>query len=662
MQADDCSDRYASYLCTKIIKFFNLKNDELDVNYIKSVLNCKSYSLYSSIHLINESFFENNKNIKYSRSRVEKFTQELVDSRTKFFASVDENQSNDTITDKQSFNNFIGKTICDYFENVFEGKNDITESKKVSVNKNVNVDISKNANTNKNVNVDINTYKNNTSKKEVRCVVQHKDKAKSAEAELKESTCVKSKKKENHSEEEQIQKKKDVLKKNSNEENCNKLVKVGITCEASGEDKIVETNSTSVENVRTNELIGGLKNKRVDEEFKGNTKNDANKIGNFEFIKNVELNTLKSCSNSNDNNNNNNNNTGNNNGKSNSNHNSNNSGNNNGRGKKREDDYFYIFKIKENSYSLRTVIDFIQEENTKSDEGVNQKNNKKEKKKSKTICTCNGQNHKIYANCLICGKIYCTKIKYKICIFCENQLYESSVINNIFIPTECVDSSPKKTLMAIKNADAFFHKFYFDSGNSYLKEAFNLRDKMLSNSHNEEQTKIIDDSIDWFEDDIKNEFNNYEIHFSCYDDEVKNEIIDKYTEIFGKRFSDINIDIDFVNMKIKENKDYLNIKEFNEYLNEKEKEYRSKVECKKVLAINRNNVSNYLSKKQRENCTYINDLRILFLKENIITGDMPLNKDNGKGGNKNERRKDDKKGKKYKYNVLSVSEEDEDAI
>ncbi|SBS99179.1 conserved Plasmodium protein, unknown function, partial [Plasmodium malariae] len=362
------------------------------------------------------------------------------------------------------------------------------------------------------------------------------------------------------------------------------------------------------------------------------------------------------------NNNNNNNNTGNNNGKSNSNHNSNNSGNNNGRGKKREDDYFYIFKIKENSYSLRTVIDFIQEENTKSDEGVNQKNNKKEKKKSKTICTCNGQNHKIYANCLICGKIYCTKIKYKICIFCENQLYESSVINNIFIPTECVDSSPKKTLMAIKNADAFFHKFYFDSGNSYLKEAFNLRDKMLSNSHNEEQTKIIDDSIDWFEDDIKNEFNNYEIHFSCYDDEVKNEIIDKYTEIFGKRFSDINIDIDFVNMKIKENKDYLNIKEFNEYLNEKEKEYRSKVECKKVLAINRNNVSNYLSKKQRENCTYINDLRILFLKENIITGDMPLNKDNGKGGNKNERRKDDKKGKKYKYNVLSVSEEDEDAI
>lgn len=67
--------------------------------------------------------------------------------------------------------------------------------------------------------------------------------------------------------------------------------------------------------------------------------------------------------------------------------------------------------------------------------------------------------------------------------------------------------------------------------------AINMRNKMLKNSVNEENTKIIDDSIDWFENDIKHTLNIHDINFSCYDDDTKNEIVNKYYDIFKKKIS-----------------------------------------------------------------------------------------------------------------------------
>ncbi|EWC86734.1 hypothetical protein PFNF54_04476 [Plasmodium falciparum NF54] len=187
---------------------------------------------------------------------------------------------------------------------------------------------------------------------------------------------------------------------------------------------------------------------------------------------------------------------------------------------------------------------------------------------------------------------------------------------------------------------------------------FELRDKMLKNSINEEQTRVIDDSIDWFEDDIKNEFNNQSIHFSHYDDEIKNEIINKYHEIFGKRFNEINIDIDLVNMKITENKDFLKIKEFNDYLNEKQKEYQTYLEHKKQQDINFNNARNYLSAKEKKNLTYINDLKKIFFKENAVKNDTKLN--NVAQSYKCDKPTNYKSNKKYKCNVISIADEEQE--
>ncbi|GAB67687.1 hypothetical protein PCYB_122540, partial [Plasmodium cynomolgi strain B] len=275
----------------------------------------------------------------------------------------------------------------------------------------------------------------------------------------------------------------------------------------------------------------------------------------------------------------------------------------------------------------------------------------------------------IYANCLICGKIYCTKIKYRQCLFCENPLYDSSLINKLFTPTEDSENTHKKILATMKNSNPFLYKNYFDPSNAFLKKAFNLRDKMLKNSANEEHTKIIDDSIDWFEDDIKKEFNNPDVHFSNYDDEIKNEIIDKYYEIFGKKYGEINIDIDLVNMKITENKDHVKIQQFNDYLNERENDYRNELALKKANDINASNVHSYLASKERKNLNYIKDLRKLFFRDTSRKGDIP-----GGGASTDaivadsivpptERQKKTivqmkKASKKYKCHVLGESDEE----
>ncbi|EWC86735.1 hypothetical protein PFNF54_04477 [Plasmodium falciparum NF54] len=129
--------KYANFLRSKIVKYFNLKNDELDINYIISILNCKSYDLYDSIFLLNESFYEQNKNTKCSSlSNVKKFTQDLVNSKKKFFSSSDANLDSPDKNFLLSNSNDI-KTVGTCFQDIFE--NDKT------------------------INLAVNTYQNNIS-------------------------------------------------------------------------------------------------------------------------------------------------------------------------------------------------------------------------------------------------------------------------------------------------------------------------------------------------------------------------------------------------------------------------------------------------------------------------------------------------------------------
>ncbi|ETW34683.1 hypothetical protein PFTANZ_04587 [Plasmodium falciparum Tanzania (2000708)] len=575
--------KYANFLRSKIVKYFNLKNDELDINYIISILNCKSYDLYDSIFLLNESFYEQNKNTKCSSlSNVKKFTQDLVNSKKKFFSSSDANLDSPDKNFLLSNSNDI-KTVGTCFQDIFE--NDKT------------------------INLAVNTYQNNISSH----IKKNEIKPNEHFTNDFKQVLLESKRKNNNG------KNKKIFDDNNKHINKN------------------EYNDEVKNNIFQNDIIKQqnnlIKNHFINEHF-------INDHSMLDIEKtNEQLKLEKDIKNQ----------------KNQKNQNSEQKSNDN----KREDNYFSFFNAKENNYSLKEAINFIENENNVVKYN-NEQNVKEKKKKNLQICICNGQNHKIYANCLYCGKIYCTKIKYKNCIFCENQLYKSHIINNLFFqsPQNNNNNNTKKLISSVKSSNNFLYKYYFNTNNSYLKKAFELRDKMLKNSINEEQTRVIDDSIDWFEDDIKNEFNNQSIHFSHYDDEIKNEIINKYHEIFGKRFNEINIDIDLVNMKITENKDFLKIKEFNDYLNEKEKEYQTYLEHKKQQDINFNNARNYLSAKEKKNLTYINDLKKIFFKENAVKNDTKLN--NVAQSYKCDKPTNYKSNKKYKCNVISIADEEQE--
>ncbi|CRH01713.1 conserved Plasmodium protein, unknown function [Plasmodium relictum] len=567
------NERYANYLRNKIVKYFNLKNDELEINYVKSILNSKSYDLFDSLFLLNQAFYEKNKNLKYSLIDVKKFTYDLINNKKKFIFS---DKISDSNINKVNCNNNTNKSINSYFENIFK-------SDKISIpNNKKEYDINYEDNF---INPKLKEGKLRTNKNKENEIIKHKENNNNIVDNKKYDDLIENKNK-------QIEENKNAIKQSNPNEKISKSIFLK-------EKELIDLKSKDLNIVKTNKLSD---------------------------IKKNELPNLK----------------------------------NNEVEEKKEKDYFSFLNINENDYSLKTVIDLIENDSIKSDENNNQKmKNKKQKKKSIQICLCNGQNHKIYANCLICGKVYCNKIKYKNCIYCGNKLYESFIFDKIYLCSEDIDNSVKKVISNLKDSDPFIYKLYFDSKNNNLKKAFHLRNKMLNNSINEEQTKIIDDSIDWFEDDIKNEFNNNEIHFSCYDDEIKNEIINKYYEIFGKRFSDINIDIDIVNMKIKENVDYFKIKEFNDYLNEKEKEYRSHIEeNKKDHNIKVNNVHNYLSTKERKNLSYINDLKNIFFKENTTKSNISSREIK----EKDQVEKKKTHAKKYKYNVLSLIDDEYEDI
>ncbi|CAA9989958.1 conserved Plasmodium protein, unknown function [Plasmodium knowlesi strain H] len=582
----DEKDKYANHIRRKIIKFFNLKNEELDPSYIKSILNCKSYDLYGSIYLLNESFYENGRNEKCTLSTVKKFTQDLVDDRKKFISSNEsdsigrqtpEGVSYGKITnhgaiagDGLTGNIVEGKTINSYFEEVFK-REDVQ-----------------------------------TSRKERSKVIPKEDKH--GKVFLNRDRVGKVKKV-GQMEEDQ---KKDQPKGGTNDaisHGGEHPLDEAVRLEKVTKQKKTPTKGTKEKNNEREDHIpngnksnGVFSQKGKEKETQGKEpqRKGATKLEVVEHkhkeVRPTQLEDEQAESKMNSK-------------------------------EKAECDYFEFFNMKKNSYSLKTVINFIENEQAKGDEQdeYEKEEQKKEKKKKKNthICTCNGRNHQVYANCLICGKIYCTKIKYRQCLFCGNILYDTSLINKLFTPTEDGDNANKKILTTMKDSNPFLYKNYFDPSNAFLKKAFNLRDKMLKNSVNEEHTKIIDDSIDWFEDDIKKEFDNPDVHFSNYDDEVKNEIIDKYYEIFGKKYGDINIDIDLVNMKITENKDHGKIKEFNDYLNERENEYRNEIALKKANGINPSNVHSYLANKERKNLNYIKDLRKLFFRDTSQKGGVP---------------------------------------
>ncbi|SBT78055.1 conserved Plasmodium protein, unknown function [Plasmodium ovale] len=537
----DSNDRYALYLRGKILKYFNLKNDELELTYIKSILKCKSYDLYDSIYILNESLYEkSSKNAKCSLTNVKKFTQDLIDARKKFFTPAEENSRVDVTsvtsrgdpTQEELRDGLSDRRMKNSIDNFFQmyGKERVTK--------------------------------------------------------------------------------------------CgNKFAK----------GKFEESTPSSQKKGREN----GKVEKTIGRGYNG-LEEEANQMGNNTTYKREDSPPLEG----------------------------------NETVEQRQNDNFSLFNVKEYKCSLKTAIDTIEKANHMHAKGemVNKgektkKEEEKEKKRKNTqICICNGQNHKIYANCLMCGKVYCAKIKYKNCLFCDHQLYEAAVINDLLIPPDDADNIPKKIPPSIRNADMLLHKLYFDPTNVHLKKALDLRDRMRRNALNEDQTRIIDDSIDWFEDDIKNEFGNHDVHFSRYDDEIKNDIINKYHEIFGKRFGNININIDLVNMKITENKDFSKIKEFNDYINEREKEYRDMLERKKGNSVNPKNIHNFLSKKENTHLGYINDLRRIFFTEIQTKGRDGDDIHHPICGEKDSIGKKEKCNIRNRYNVVIASDDEDEGL
>ncbi|CAD2098589.1 conserved Plasmodium protein, unknown function [Plasmodium vinckei petteri] len=127
MNESEQNEKYANYLRNKIIKYFNLKSEDLELKYIKSILNSTKYDLYSSIYLLNESFFESNKNNKITINHVKKFTQDLVDSKSKFVISnVVENSHPQKLDVKGGVNNdgicteLKNKSIHNSIESIFK--------------------------------------------------------------------------------------------------------------------------------------------------------------------------------------------------------------------------------------------------------------------------------------------------------------------------------------------------------------------------------------------------------------------------------------------------------------------------------------------------------------------------------------------------------------
>ncbi|CAD2102094.1 conserved Plasmodium protein, unknown function [Plasmodium vinckei lentum] len=540
MNESEQNEKYANYLRNKIIKYFNLKSEDLELKYIKSILNSTKYDLYSSIYLLNESFFESNKNNKITINHVKKFTQDLVDSKSKFVISnVVENSHPQKLGDTKRGEKSGG------------GNND--------------------------------------------------------------GICTELKNKSIHNSIESIFKKYDGQpRRDKGNENDEKITK-GINSKKKNKQKNDNANSENVSLSKGEKIQNktNLNEKEADKKLlfdKLHNKNVKNctaetKAKEDEHNKTISKQTEE----------------------------------------KKETDYFSFFNRKENPYSLKEIIELIDNENVEKDNN-NDKISQKKKKKNIQICTCNGKNHKIYANCLICGKLFCSKIKFKNCIFCDNPLYESDIINTLFSSTK-LETKTNNMIANMKNSNPFLYKYYFDPLNNNLKKAISMRNKMLKNSINEDNTKIIDDSIDWFEDDIKHTLNIHDIHFSCYDDDTKNEIVNKYYDIFKKKITDINIDIDFKNLKISENVDYVKIKEFSEYLNEHEKKYQ---ERKKKLS--EDTPHNYLSNKEKKYISYVNDLCKMFLKNDTTKEDTNLLK--------SEKVIPIMEKKKYKYNMLNISDDE----
>ncbi|KJP86860.1 hypothetical protein AK88_03470 [Plasmodium fragile] len=623
----DEKDKYANHIRRKIIKFFNLKNEELDPSYIKSILNCKSYDLYGSIYLLNESFYENGRNEKVSLSAVKKFTLDLVEDKKKFISSGEDDSvvggatqgglssygqttNHGAIASDGLPKNVVkGKTINSYFEEVFK-REDVQPSQdkngKVLPNRGGPGKVKKVGQ----MEADQNKYPPRRSTNDTASRATTHDTTRGAGENPLDAAVRLANETGTGKEPKKVNKEKN-SKVGGHSPNVDKPNGVTPQKQESQKGKGKETKGKEAQG-RTATKLQSMEHAHKDDHTQladDQTKSKMNSKG------------------------------------------------------KAENNYFEFFNMKENSYSLKTVINFIENEEAKGDEQneYEKEEQKKEKKKKKNthICTCNGSNHQIYSNCLICGKIYCAKIKYRQCLCCGNPLYDSSLINKLFTPTEeDGENSHKKMLATMKNSNPFLYKHYFDPSNAFLKKAFNLRDKMLRNSANEEHTKIIDDSIDWFEDDIKKEFDNPDVHFSNYDDEIKNEIIDKYYEIFGKKCGDINIDIDLVSMKITENKDHAKIKEFNDYLNERENEYRNEMALKKANDINASNVHNYLANKERKNLNYIKDLRKLFFRDtstNAVAADTVAPSTEQQKKTIVQIRK---ASKKYKCHVLGESDEE----
>ncbi|KMZ98148.1 hypothetical protein PVNG_00485 [Plasmodium vivax North Korean] len=424
----DEKDKYANHIRKKIIKFFNLKNEELDLSYIKSILNCKSYDLYGSIYLLNESFYENGRNEKCSLSTVQKFTQELVDDKKRFILSSEDDSVGGATQGGSSYgqttnhgvvpgdgiprNCVEGKTINSYFEEVFK-REDVPPSRKGTSGGVPHED--------KHGKV----LPNRSALGKVKRVGQmegnqNKDKPRRS---ANDATT--------HGGEHPL----DVAVRLANETepkkapakvNKEKSTKRG--GHSPGGDK---PNGVAPQKGEAKETQG------KEAQPRGAAKLEAVEHGRKDSRTQLEEDQTKSQTNS--------------------------------KGKA-ESDYFAFFNMKENSYSLKTVINFIESDQAKGGEQKEQAKEEKKKKKHTQICICSGRSHQIYANCLFCGKVYCTKIKYRQCLFCGNPLYDSSLINSLFTPTEDGENAHKKILATMKSSNPFLYKNYFDPSNAFLKK------------------------------------------------------------------------------------------------------------------------------------------------------------------------------------------------
>lgn len=107
--------------------------------------------------------------------------------------------------------------------------------------------------------------------------------------------------------------------------------------------------------------------------------------------------------------------------------------------------------------------------------------------KGRRLCSCQASKHKLINNCLSCGRIVCEQEGSGPCLFCGKLV--------------CTNEEQKVLKLSGKKSEQLLKTLQEKGGGESLKQALEQRDRLLEYDRNsEKRTKVIDDELDYFEE------------------------------------------------------------------------------------------------------------------------------------------------------------------